>query len=94
MYAEGTNQPMEEAMTRKDYEMLAQTIRPMVDNARQIMSIGTDEAGLVARSKANTLCAFAYNLVQRLMADNSRFDHVKFYEACGFTVEENYPEVF
>lgn len=84
-------------MTRKDYEMLAGVIRPQVDNARTIRLIESTNGvteNLVSAAMANVVSTIAYNLVQRLAAENSRFDHLRFYDACGFKVEENYPVVF
>lgn len=83
-------------MTRKDYQMLAQVIRPQVDNARTIRLIEKSGGGdnTVSDAMAKVVSTIAYNLVQHLAADNSRFDHKRFYEACGFDMESNYPVVF
>lgn len=84
-------------MTKKDYELLARVIRPQVDNARTIRLIeGSNgvEGNLVSTAMAKVIETVAYNLTQHLVADNSRFDHVRFYEAAGFNVTDNYPLVF
>ena len=83
-------------MSRKHYEMLAGVIRPQVDNARDIRGI-EEASGQGTRASAHiaaTLEPMAYSLVQHLYADNARFDHHRFYEACGFKVVDNYPKVF
>ncbi len=84
-------------MTKKDYEMLARVIRPQVDNARTIRLIeGSNgvEGNLVSSAMSKVISTLAYNMVQHLKADNARFDHKRFYEACGFGIEGNYPIVF
>jgi hypothetical protein len=83
-------------MTRKDYQMMASVIRPQVDNARTIRIVeGAGLAGnIVSDAMANVVQTIAYNLAQHLFAENSRFDHMRFYEACGFRVEDNFPLVF
>lgn len=84
-------------MHKKDYELLARVIRPQVDNARTIALIeGTDPlvGDVVSSAMAKVVQTIAYNLVQHLKADNERFDHLRFYDACGFNVEGNYPVVF
>lgn len=84
-------------MTRKDYEMLAGVIRPQVDNARTIRLVESSNGvteNLVSQAMANVVSTIAYNLVQRLVNDNERFDHIRFYNACGFQVTDNYPVVF
>lgn len=84
-------------MTRKDYELLAGVFVNEVINARELRIV--EDAALVvmhvrSQSKADTLQTMAYNLVQKLSADNERFDHKRFYGACGFNIEHNYPVVF
>lgn len=84
-------------MTRKDYEMLAGVLRPQVDNARTIRLVESSNGvteNLVSQAMANVVSTIAYNLVQRLSDENERFDHLRFYDACGFRVTENYPVVF
>ena len=83
-------------MSRKDYEVMAATVfAPMVSNARILRGVESMLGHESVRSdvKAETVEVMAYNLVQALAYDNPRFDHVKFYEACGFKVVDNYPKV-
>lgn len=83
-------------MTRKDYEMLAGVLRQQVTTARTLRDVEAAIGGgfPITFGIANTVEGMAYNLVQHLVADNERFDHLRFYEAAGFKVEGNYPRVF
>ena len=63
-------------MTRKDYRMIANTIKPIVEG---VLAIGhQDHYRELAplRELVNTLS-------DRLQEDNPRFNRIKFWEACG-----------
>lgn len=83
-------------MTRKDYQMLAGVFSQQISALRTVRSVedACDLVHFASEGIETTLQGMAYNLVQQLAADNERFDHIKFYEACGFRVENNYPQVF
>lgn len=76
--------------------MLAGIFKAQIDNIKRIQMalrhLGLEDT--VTGPKATTLETMAYSLAQELSADNGRFDHLRFYDACGFTIEENYPKVF
>jgi hypothetical protein len=76
--------------------MVAGVLRMQVDNARAIRRLEDDcELGNErSNAIATTVSTLAYNFAQKFAADNPRFDHVKFYEAAGFKVYNNYPVVF
>jgi hypothetical protein len=83
-------------MTKSDFEVVAGVFLGQVENLRVVKGL-VDDAGLndtVTGPKSVTLETMAYNMVQKFKAMNDRFNHVTFYEACGFYIENNYPRVF
>lgn len=60
-------------MTRKDYEMIADAVRPVAEGS-------ADAGSKVAVAVAS---AIAENLAQALAHDNPRFDKARFLKACG-----------
>lgn len=83
-------------MSRKDYEAMAQIVKRAVNAA---VTVRTVENGIGSDTRLSTAQAMAveslaYDMALTFADDNARFDHVRFYEACGFTVENNYPQVF
>lgn len=83
-------------MTKQNFEMVAGVLRMQVDNLRTVRGIEDDSdlGNTRSQSAAVTLSSTAYNLTQKFASENPRFDHKRFYEACGFTVINNYPLVF
>jgi hypothetical protein len=67
-------------MTRKDYELIANSIRHQYD---AINVIGDER---LRRAKRSALFGLAESLARDLKADNHRFDAGRFIEAC-FGVE-------
>jgi hypothetical protein len=67
-------------MTRKDYELVAETLKEMNEgltyNATTFNSSGADYSLSVMRELVN-------NLSDKLQGENSRFDRTKFWKACG-----------
>jgi hypothetical protein len=67
-------------MTRKDYKMIAETLKEMYGgltyNATTFNSSGADYSLSVMRELVN-------NLSDKLQVDNPRFDRGKFWKACG-----------
>ena len=65
-------------MTRKDYELLAGTIRAEVETYSGVP---------YGAAKVRALQYLAHRLTTNLKADNPRFDERRFMAAAGFTEE-------
>lgn len=63
-------------MTRKDYQLIAETIRAVYESHRHSWHNAPTDRQDAIRQVANSL-------VCRLVDDNPRFDEDKFLKACG-----------
>ena len=68
-------------MTRKDYVMIAETIREL------LADIDRESPGMreVLRGERMGVASVARRLAEQLRQDNPRFDRTRFIEACGLT---------
>ena len=68
-------------MTRKDYVMIAETIRDLLGD------IDRESPGMreVLRGERMGVASVALRLADQLRQDNPRFDRTRFMEACGLT---------
>lgn len=66
-------------MTRKDYEMIAATIREA-----QVRVAETVPSDAEASTQLRGVRRAAAHLATAFMIDNSRFDTVRFLKACGY----------
>jgi hypothetical protein len=68
-------------MTRKDYVMIAETIREL------LADIDRESPGMreVLRGERMGVASVARRLADQLRQDNPRFDRTRFIEACGLT---------
>ena len=79
-------------MTKKDYELIANSIKTLVQNAyetRQFndtqFNIGYSVNRTQERQQFETLTQLVGSLCYSLKVDNKNFDEHKFQVACGFT---------
>lgn len=82
-------------MTKKDYELIASTIKTYVDNAYSLRARNNKQIDLgnsVDRTKESqqfeTLGQLVGSLEQSFEQENSKFDRKKFEQACGFTYDK------
>jgi hypothetical protein len=68
-------------MTRKDYVMIAETIREL------LADIDRESPGMreVLTGERMGVASVARRLADQLRQDNPRFDRTRFIEACGLT---------
>ena len=68
-------------MTRKDYVMIAETIRELLGD------IDRESPGMreVLTGERMGVASVARRLAEQLRQDNPRFDRTRFIEACGLT---------
>ena len=68
-------------MTRKDYVMIAETIREL------LADIDRESPGMreVLRGERMGVASVARRLADQMHSDNTRFDRTRFIEACGLT---------
>lgn len=83
-------------MTRKDYEAMARIVKRAVNSAVTVRTVenGVGSDIRLSNAQAITIESIAYDMALTFTEDNPRFDNVRFYEACGLIVENNYPQVF
>lgn len=84
-------------MTKSDFQMVADTFKVQTDNLRTVKAALRDIGAFdsVTGPKRVTLETSVYDLAQRFHAQNPRFNHKTFYEACGMTLgHDNWPKVF
>lgn len=67
-------------MTKKDYELIAQTIRIFATEPEDFAGVFEDDQP----ADQYTVRIIAYRLAGELQIDNSRFDRERFLTACGF----------
>jgi hypothetical protein len=65
-------------MTRKDYRMLASTIKPLVEGLEVLTKVKPE-----AYTHTSVVRELVNNLSDRLEEDNPHFNRSKFWEACG-----------
>lgn len=68
-------------MTRKDYVLIAETLREL------LADIDRESPGMreVLRGERMGVASVARRLAEQLRQDNPRFDRTRFIEACGLT---------
>lgn len=74
-------------MTRKDYVMIAETIRELladIDRDKENEDL-TDWSRAVLAGERIGVHTLAQHLSYQLHSDNTRFDRTRFIEACGLT---------
>ena len=64
-------------MTRKDYQLIAETIRQEVDY------LADHDSAYCGNARLMTLQVVTHNLSKRLSDDNPKFNADKFASACG-----------
>lgn len=65
-------------MTRKDYELIAKVINPLVEGLEVLTKVKPE-----AYTHISVVRELVNNLSDKLQADNPRFDRGKFWQACG-----------
>jgi hypothetical protein len=76
-------------MTKKDYERMALIIRALRDDTYKQYNDNPNEAeALFIKGMGRGIDKVMSHLADYLEEDNPRFDHVKFFTACGYPIEE------
>lgn len=65
-------------MTRKDYELIADVIKPLVKGCQDLTEDNPE-----AYSYLSLIRELVNNLSDKLVENNPRFDRSKFWKACG-----------
>ena len=65
-------------MTKKDYETIANVLRAVLESC-------SADYGCRAAGAVEAIADVAYHLAHVMAAYNPRFDHKRFYAACGLT---------
>ena len=68
-------------MTRRDYELIADTFKQQIDRRRDFRA--ADRKTDPNASGYSVLCLTVWAMGDRLAENNPRFDKVRFYRACG-----------
>lgn len=65
-------------MTRKDYEMIASVVNPLVEGLQELAKVKPESF-----THISVVRELVNNLATKLETDNPRFDRLKFWKACG-----------